>query len=100
MRRSRDFSEPHPCFDRARAPGNLCRVDLAAVVLTVLTRADIPPPLTISTHRIEDEMSRLALSFVALLVGAAAAHAHTGIGDAQGFAHGFAHPAGGIDHGS
>ena len=43
-------------------------------------------------------MSRFALSFVALLVGAAAAHAHTGIGDTQGFAHGFAHPALGIDH--
>ena len=43
-------------------------------------------------------MSRSALSFVALLVGAAAAHAHTGIGDTQGFAHGFAHPALGIDH--
>ena len=43
-------------------------------------------------------MSRFALSFVALLVGAAAAHAHTGIGDTQGFAHGLAHPPGGIDH--
>ena len=43
-------------------------------------------------------MSRLALSLVVLLVGAAAAHAHTGIGGTQGFAQGFAHPAGGIDH--
>lgn len=44
------------------------------------------------------KMSRLALSFAALLVGAAAAHAHPAIGDTQGLAHGFAHPTGGIDH--
>jgi urease accessory protein len=44
------------------------------------------------------KMSGLALSFVALLLGAAAAHAHTAIGDTQGLAHGFAHPIGGIDH--
>jgi urease accessory protein len=43
-------------------------------------------------------MSRFALSLVALLIGAAAAQAHTGIGDTQGLAHGFAHPLGSIDH--
>jgi urease accessory protein len=59
---------------------------------------DHPAAADDSTHRIEDEMSRSALSFVALLVGAAAAHAHTGIGDTQGLAHGFAHPALGVDH--
>lgn len=42
-------------------------------------------------------MSRLALSVVAMLI-ATTAHAHTGIGDTQGLAHGFAHPLGGIDH--
>lgn len=43
-------------------------------------------------------MSRLALSLAALLVAAAPAHAHTGIGDTLGLVHGFAHPIGGIDH--
>jgi urease accessory protein len=44
------------------------------------------------------KMSRWVLSFAALLVGAAAAYAHTGIDDTQGLAHGFAHPIGGVDH--
>lgn len=43
-------------------------------------------------------MSRLALPLAALLLAAIPAHAHTGIGDAFGFVHGFAHPIGGIDH--
>src|SRR4051794_25073867 len=44
-------------------------------------------------------MSRLALPVAALLISvASAAQAHTGIGDTAGFAHGFAHPLGGIDH--
>jgi len=43
-------------------------------------------------------MSRLALSLAAFLVAATPAYAHIGIGDQQGFAHGFAHPIGGIDH--
>jgi urease accessory protein len=44
-------------------------------------------------------MSRLALPAAALLVFAAgSAQAHTGIGVAGGFGHGFAHPIGGLDH--
>ena len=43
-------------------------------------------------------MSRLALLFATLLLAATPAHAHTGIGDAFGFVHGFVHPIGGIDH--
>ena len=43
-------------------------------------------------------MSRLVLSLAALLAAANPAPAHTGIGDPHGFAHGFAHPIGGIDH--
>ena len=39
--------------------------------------------------------SLLALSLVALPT---AAFAHTGVGDAHGFLHGFEHPIGGIDH--
>jgi len=44
-------------------------------------------------------MARLALSTAALLtLAATAAQAHTGIGDAHGFARGLAHPLGGLDH--
>ena len=44
-------------------------------------------------------MSRLALLAAALLAFAAtSAEAHTGIGVAGGFGHGFAHPIGGLDH--
>jgi urease accessory protein len=43
-------------------------------------------------------MFRLALPLAALLLAATPAHAHTGIGDACGFVHGFAHPIGGVDH--
>jgi urease accessory protein len=39
--------------------------------------------------------SLLALSVIAL---PSAAFAHTGVGDAHGFLHGFEHPIGGIDH--
>jgi urease accessory protein len=39
--------------------------------------------------------SLLALGLIALPT---AAVAHTGVGDAHGFIHGFAHPIGGIDH--
>lgn len=35
---------------------------------------------------------------VMLAAGSAVASAHTGIGSAGGFAHGFAHPLGGLDH--
>ena len=42
-------------------------------------------------------MSRLLISLVALFV-ASTAQAHTGIGDANGFVHGVAHPFGGLDH--
>ena len=34
----------------------------------------------------------------ALTLVPTAALAHTGIGDAHGFVHGFAHPLGGLDH--
>ncbi|RWA73986.1 HupE/UreJ family protein [Mesorhizobium sp.] len=37
-----------------------------------------------------------ALSAFALVPGLA--HAHTGVGDVSGFAHGFAHPLSGLDH--
>src|SRR5436190_8145834 len=44
-------------------------------------------------------MSRLALPAAAFLtLAAGAAQAHTGVGHIAGFAHGFAHPLGGIDH--
>jgi urease accessory protein len=44
-------------------------------------------------------MSRLVLLAAALLtVAASAAEAHTGVGNTAGFAHGFTHPLGGIDH--
>ena len=33
-----------------------------------------------------------------LLLASSAAYAHTGVGTTSGFAHGFAHPIGGIDH--
>jgi urease accessory protein len=42
-------------------------------------------------------MSRLALLAI-LLIASPAAYAHTGVGDTSGFAHGFTHPIGGIDH--
>ncbi len=44
-------------------------------------------------------MTRLLSLAAALLTAAATtAHAHTGLGGTIGFAHGFAHPLGGIDH--
>jgi urease accessory protein len=42
-------------------------------------------------------MYRLILAAAALLASSAA-QAHVGVGDTSGFAHGFAHPMGGIDH--
>lgn len=42
-------------------------------------------------------MSRLLLAFAATLLPSFA-FAHVGVGDAQGFSHGFMHPLGGIDH--
>jgi urease accessory protein len=42
-------------------------------------------------------MYRLAFSIAALLF-ASTAHAHTGVGDANGFVHGFTHPISGLDH--
>jgi urease accessory protein len=38
------------------------------------------------------------LAVLAAVLTPAAAFAHTGIGDASGFAHGFMHPIGGMDH--
>ena len=43
-------------------------------------------------------MSRLALSLATLVLAATPAYAHIGIGDTHGFANGFVHPMGGIDH--
>ena len=45
-------------------------------------------------------MSRRALAFAALLMMAAssAAQAHVGVGDTNGFIHGFGHPISGVDH--
>jgi len=44
-------------------------------------------------------MARLSgLALALLLAAATAAQAHTGIGDTNGFAHGFGHPISGIDH--
>jgi urease accessory protein len=43
-------------------------------------------------------MYRRALFTGLLLVASTAAYAHTGVGTTSGFAHGFAHPIGGIDH--
>jgi urease accessory protein len=42
-------------------------------------------------------MSRLALSFATVLI-ASATQAHTGVGDTNGFTHGFEHPVSGVDH--
>jgi len=41
---------------------------------------------------------RAAATAAALLSLTAAASAHTGLGDAHGFVHGFMHPVGGLDH--
>ena len=41
---------------------------------------------------------RLALAALALLITAATAEAHTGIGTTMGFSHGFSHPFSGLDH--
>ena len=43
-------------------------------------------------------MYRRALLTGLLLLASTAAYAHTGIGTTSGFAHGLAHPIGGIDH--
>ena len=40
----------------------------------------------------------LSLAAALLMLAATAAQAHTGVGGTAGFAHGFAHPLGGIDH--
>jgi urease accessory protein len=42
-------------------------------------------------------LSRLAIIALATLLPSAA-YAHTGVGDTSGFAHGFMHPMGGLDH--
>ena len=42
-------------------------------------------------------LSRLAILALATLLPSAA-YAHTGVGDTSGFAHGFMHPTGGLDH--
>jgi urease accessory protein len=50
-------------------------------------------------HGMEIEMFRHALTLAALMtIATSAAQAHVGIGDTNGFAHGFGHPIGGIDH--
>lgn len=41
---------------------------------------------------------RLLLALAIMALSPTLAFAHTGIGDAAGFMHGFAHPVGGIDH--
>jgi urease accessory protein len=43
-------------------------------------------------------LPRLALLSFALVTLPSAAFAHTGVGDASGFVHGFMHPVGGLDH--
>jgi urease accessory protein len=43
-------------------------------------------------------MKKFALLLAALLLSPALAHAHTGVGNANGFAHGFGHPLFGLDH--
>ena len=43
-------------------------------------------------------MLRLPYLALATLLMVAPAHAHTGVGDTTGFAHGFMHPVGGVDH--
>jgi urease accessory protein len=40
----------------------------------------------------------LALAALTLLITAAAAEAHTGVGSTMGFTHGFGHPFSGLDH--
>lgn len=40
----------------------------------------------------------LQLAFLAAFLAPTAALAHTGVGDASGFLHGFMHPLGGLDH--
>jgi urease accessory protein len=42
-------------------------------------------------------MSRLALTIAALLIPSSA-QAHNGVGDTNGFVHGFTHPISGVDH--
>ena len=50
-------------------------------------------------HGMEIEMFRRALTLAALMmIATSAAEAHVGIGDTNGFVHGFGHPLGGIDH--
>ena len=44
-----------------------------------------------------NRISRIALSLAASLYPALA-HAHVGVGETSGFAHGFAHPISGLDH--
>lgn len=41
---------------------------------------------------------KISLAALAMAANPGAAVAHTGLGDASGFAHGFLHPVGGIDH--
>ena len=43
-------------------------------------------------------MKRLILTSGALLLMTQLAHAHTGVGQASGFMHGFSHPFSGLDH--
>ena len=42
--------------------------------------------------------ARAALATTLLLLAPSLAHAHTGVGTGAGFAHGFVHPLGGLDH--
>ncbi|HVE16889.1 MAG TPA: HupE/UreJ family protein [Chthoniobacterales bacterium] len=43
-------------------------------------------------------MKKISLLLAALLLAPTLAHAHTGVGDTNGFAHGFGHPLFGLDH--
>ncbi len=43
-------------------------------------------------------MKKISLLLAALLLAPTLAHAHTGVGDTHGFAHGFEHPLFGLDH--
>ena len=43
-------------------------------------------------------MKKFTFLLAALLLAPTLAHAHTGVGDTSGFAHGFGHPLTGLDH--
>lgn len=46
----------------------------------------------------QKNLLRTGATLAALLLTASGLHAHTGIGSTSGFAHGVAHPLGGLDH--